>query len=332
MQAVCVEQAGWPNALPVRERPVPDVGDDDVLVRVHAAGMNFADMLLIDGSYQEQVSLPFVPGAELCGTVLAVGSNVDASWCGERIMGQVLSGAYAEYAVVHQHRLARVPHNMPSDVAAGFYIPYGTALCALQHRGRVKPGESVLVLGAAGAVGLAAVQVAKALGARVIAAAAGHKLDQTAAAGADVSIAYDTGDLRQAVLDATDGQGVDVVFDPVGGAVSEQALRCLRFEGRLIVIGFTSGQPPALRSNHILVKNIDIVGCYWGPYQTQRAADTQAAFVTLANWYDQGLLRPHIADHVSLQDVSRALQGLVNRQYAGKVIVNIDPSLKGETA
>ncbi len=324
MQAVVVHQAGWPNPMAVQDCALPDIHDDEVLVRVQAAGLNFADTLVMSGSYQEQAAFPFIPGAELCGTVVARGPDVTSPQIGERVMGQVATGAYAEYAALHQHRLAPVPFAMPSDIAAGFYIPYGTALCALQDRARLKPGETVLVLGAAGAVGLAAVQVARAMGATVIGAAQGHKLAQVQAAGADLGIDYGKGDLRQALLQATDGRGVDVIFDTVGGPISEAATRCLRFEGRLLIVGFTSGEPPKLRSNHILVKNIDIVGCYWGPYQTLRAHDTQQAFATLANWYEEGRLAPQIADRIQLEDVGAALQRLLARQYAGKVIVNIE--------
>uniref|UniRef100_UPI003FA46447 NADPH:quinone oxidoreductase family protein n=1 Tax=Cupriavidus necator TaxID=106590 RepID=UPI003FA46447 len=298
--------------------------DDEMLVQVQAAGLNFADTLTLAGSYQEKQSFPFIPGAELCGTVMACGFKVERFKPGERVMGQVAAGAYAEYAVLHPDRAARVPPIMPADLAAGFYIPYGTALCALRERGRLKSGETALILGAAGAVGQAAVQVARALGASVVAATGGsHHRDAAMKAGAHHHVTYDDGDLRDAVMQATEGRGVDVVLDTVGGMASLAALRTLRFEGRLVVIGFTGGRAAEYRGNHILVKNIDIVGCYWGPYQQRRPEETQAAFATLADWHARGLLKPHVAAHVGLDEVGAALERLQARCYAGKVIVNI---------
>lgn len=325
MRALVVHELGWPNRMKVEWRALPVPADEEVLIQVESAGLNFADMLVISGSYQEKQVLPFVPGAELCGRVVARGSAATALQMGDRVMGQVTSGAYAEYATVNVHRVVRVPEQMPSEIAAGFYIPYGTSLCALQDRGRLKRGETVLILGAAGGVGLAAVQVAKALGSIVLGAARGqHKRAVTMAAGAAHFLDYGSGDLREAVMRVTDGQGVDVVLDTVGGDAAQAALRCLRFEGRLVVVGFTSGQIPDFRANHILVKNIDIVGCYWGPYQTRRVVETQKSFATLIQWYGQGLLAPHVADRVALAEVPQALERLAARQYAGKVIVNIN--------
>lgn len=324
MRALVAHQLGWPNPMRVESWPMPVPADDEMLVQVEAAGLNFADTLVLAGSYQEKPPLPFVPGAELCGTVVSAGIKVAQFKPGDRVMGQVAAGAYAQYAVVHRDRATPVPTGMPADLAAGFYIPYGTALCALRERGRLKSGETALILGAAGAVGQAAVQVAKALGARVVAATGGsHNRDAVLKAGADHHVAYGQGDLRDAVMQATEGRGVDVVLDTVGGAASLAALRTLRFEGRLVVAGFTSGQAPELRANHVLVKNIDIIGCYWGPYQQRRPQETQAAFATLADWYGRGLLKPHVAARVGLEEVGAALDRLLARRYAGKVIVNI---------
>lgn len=327
MRALLVRETGWPNSMQVAEVPQPTaeaLDADSVLVRVRAAGLNFADTLSIGGSYQEKQPLPFVPGAELCGEVVAVGGGVHGLAPGERVMGQVAAGAYAEWAVVHKDRLARVPADMPDAQAAGFYIPYGTALCALRDRGRLGAGETLLVLGAAGAVGLAGVQVGKALGARVIGISRSEaKRDAVMAAGADAFVAWSEGDLKDALLNAGVGAGVDVVLDMVGGDASAAAMRCLNFEGRLVVVGFTSGQAPALRANHILVKNIDIVGCYWGPYQQLRPVQTRQAFETLLGWYGAGLLHPHVAATVPLEGVAHALERLADGAYAGKLIAQI---------
>ncbi|MDO8771949.1 MAG: NADPH:quinone oxidoreductase family protein [Burkholderiaceae bacterium] len=335
MRALLVRETGWPNAMQVADvpRPAVDAMDaDSVLVRVRAAGLNFADTLTIGGSYQEKQSLPFVPGAELCGDVVAVGTGVQGLQSGDRVMGQVSAGAYAEWAMVHKDRLTRVPAAMPDAVAAGFYIPYGTALCALRERGRIESGETLLVLGAAGAVGLAAVQVGKALGARVIGISRSEaKRDAVMQAGADVFVAWSGGDLKDALEKAGAGSGVDVVLDMVGGDASQAAVRCLKFEGRLVIVGFTSGQPPALRANHILVKNIDIVGCYWGPYQTLRPTQTRQAFETLLGWYNEGRLRPQVAASVPLEGVNHALQILASGAFAGKVVA-ILPTQQGAIA
>lgn len=335
MRALLVREMGWPNRMQVAEVPRPALDGlpvDSVLVRVRAAGLNFADTLTIGGSYQEKQSLPFIPGAELCGDIVAVGTGVQGLQAGDRVMGQVSSGAYAEWAMVHKDRLACVPAAMPDAVAAGFYIPYGTALCALRERGRLESGQTLLVLGAAGAVGLAAVQVGKALGARVIGISRSEaKRDAVMQAGADVFVAWSEGDLKNALEKAGAGSGVDVVLDMVGGDATLAAMRCLQFEGRLVVVGFTSGQAPALRANHILVKNIDIVGCYWGPYQQLRPAQTRQSFETLFGWYREGRLDPQIAASVPLEGVNHALQQLAGGAFAGKVITTL-PSPPGAIA
>ncbi len=327
MRALLVREMGWPNSMRVADVPRPTVDAleaDSVLVRVRAAGLNFADTLTIGGSYQEKQALPFVPGAELCGDIVALGTGVQGLQAGDRVMGQVSAGAFAEWAVVHKDRLARVPAAMPDAVAAGFYIPYGTALCALRERGRLEPGQTLLVLGAAGAVGLAAVQVGKALGARVIGISrSASKRDAVMQAGADVFVAWSAGDLKNALEQAGAGGGVDVVLDMVGGDATLAAVRCLKFEGRLVVVGFTSGQAPALRSNHILVKNIDIVGCYWGPYQQLRPAQTRQSFETLFDWYREGRLDPQIAASVPLEGINHALQQLAGGAFTGKLITTL---------
>jgi NADPH2:quinone reductase len=325
MRALVAREPGWPNSMRIESSwPVPAPARDEVLVRVQAAGLNFADTLVLAGSYQEKLAFPFVPGAEISGTVVATGAGVERFRPGELIMGQVAAGAYAQYAVVHQDRAAPVPRDMPPELAAGFYIPYGTALCGLRERGRLKAGETVLILGAGGAVGRAAVQVAKALGARVVAATGGVDRGRGVMdAGADHHVTYGGTDLRDAVMRVTEQRGVDVVLDTVGGDDAEAALRTLRFEGRMVVIGFASGKIPALRANHVLVKNIVIVGCYWGPYQQHRPEQTREAFATLADWYGRGLIEPHVAGRIGLEQVGATLESLLARRLTGKVIVQI---------
>lgn len=324
MRGIVIEQLGWPQSLAVRQCKVPVPKPHQVLVRVLYAGLNFADSLVIGGSYQEKPELPFTPGAELCGEVVQLGDNVHGLMPGQRIMGQVAHGAFAEYAVVDQARLVLVPPAMHSREAAGFYIPFGTAACALFHRARLTSDDTVLVLGASGAVGQACAQLALATGARVICAAS--SIDRLPQAWRDevAWVAPLPETLRRDVMEATDSKGVDLVVDMVGGSVGEQALRCLGFEGRFVVVGFAAGDPPALRANHVLVKNIDVIGCYWGPYQERLPALTRDAFDRLALMLLQGQIQPLPIVSVELDDVSLALASLVERRQPGKVVIRID--------
>lgn len=326
MRALVCRTTGWPQPLEVEDWPRPQAGEGQVLVKVAAAGLNFADSLVLAGSYQEKVPLPFVPGAEFCGTVVDAGSGT--GWTpGTRVMGQVSSGAYAEYVAADARRLVSVPQGMPDAIAAGFFIPYGTAHCALVTRARLRPGERLLVLGAAGAVGRACVDVGRSLGAEVIAAAGGAaKLDVAREAGAMEVVDYRAGDLREQVMQATGGEGVDVVVDTAGDPFTRAAMRCLRFEGRLVLLGFTGGQPAHLPANHVLVKNIDVLGVFWGPYQTRDPVRMREAFDELCSWYLAGRIRPLIAETVPLHRTADALQRLLSREIAGKVIVQVSPT------
>lgn len=323
MRAVVCKAHGWPQPLEAGHAPVPRIADDRMLVRVAAAGVNFADTLMIGGTYQERLIPPFIPGAELSGTVTAVGREVEGFQPGDRVMAQVAGGAYAEYACVDPRKAAHVPAGMSFGVAAGFYIPYGTAHAGLHGRARLAAGEVVVVTGAGGAVGLAAVEVAKAAGARVIAIANGadrRRLVQ--AAGADH--VFGTDDIRRNVLDATGGRGADIVFDPVGGAAARELMRALAFEGRFVIVGFASGEVPEFPANHVLVKNIDICGFFWGPYQTLRPADTARTFRELAALFAAGRLKPRIAGSYPLDRTGEALEQIVRRKHVGKLVIDIN--------
>lgn len=323
MRALVCRSLGWPQDLDVEPwpRPAPAVGR--VLVRVAAAGLNFADSLMLGGPYQERLAPPFVPGVEFAGTVAE--ASPQTGWrAGDRVMGQVDGGAYAEYLLADPQRLVAVPAGMPDDVAGGFFIPYGTAYCGLVERGQLRAGQRVLVLGAAGATGLAAVAVARALDAHVIGTTGSYdKHTIVRDAGADVAIDHAQEDLRGVVMAATDGAGVDLVFDTVGGAASLAALRCLAFEGTLLVVGFTAGAPASFPANHVLVKNVNVAGFYWGAYQARDPGMTRRAFEVLGRWYDVGLLRPRVAARVPLEEASQALRRLLAREYTGKVVVTI---------
>jgi NADPH2:quinone reductase len=293
-----------------------------MVVKVAAAGVNFADMLVIRGSYQEKLTPPFVPGTELCGRVIAIGDGVPEYSLGDLVMAQVSSGAFAQYASVDPKRATLVPKGMSELEAAGFYIPYGTAYVGLVDRARLKRGDTVLVTGAGGAVGRAAIEVARATGAEVIAVARGaQRRAELKSAGAHLTIGDDN--LRESVTEATSARGVDIVFDMVGGEVARQAMRTLRFEGRLVLTGFASGEIPSLPANHILVKNIDVCGFFWSPYQTFRPEETRTAFTVLKRMYREGLLHPRVAASYPLNRLADAFDQIGRRSHTGKLVIEI---------
>ena len=323
MRAVICKELAWPTHLSVARIAVPEPSPGQMLVRVAAAGLNFADTLVIGGSYQERLTPPFVPGAELSGTVEATGERVGNYRPGDRVMGQVASGAYAEYALLEADKAQRVPASMPFEQAGGFYIPYGTAYCGLFDRGRLKPGETVLITGAAGAVGHAAVELAAARDARVIALANGEERRAALRSKDNVEVLDSRpNEIRDRLRDLTNGKGVDVVLDVVGGEVARQALRALAFEGRLVIVGFASGDIPKFPANQLLVKNVDVSGFYWAPYQTRRPRQTDAMFQKLAQLYETGKIRPHVAARFSLDQINDALAELLARKHFGKLIVD----------
>jgi len=325
MKAVVCDQHGWPQPLLVRETSRPQITADRMLVKIYAAGVNFADMLSIGGSYQEKLTPPFIPGAELCGRVIEIGADVTGYAPGDLVMAQVENGAYAEYALVDPKRAALVPAGMSIQEAAGFYIPYGTAYAALVDRARLRPGETVLITGAGGAVGRAALEVARAAGATVIAVARGElRRAELRAAGAEAAIGDD--DLRTSLAEVTSGAGVDIVLDLVGGDVARQAMRSLRFEGRLILAGFASGEVPLLPANHVLVKNIDICGFFWGPYQFLRQEATRIAMAELSRMYREKRLKPRVAASYPLDRLADAFEQIGRRTHTGKLVVDIAES------
>lgn len=312
--AVAAGHAELSDNWPIR---VPAPGE--VAVEVAACGLNFADLLMIDGSYQETPSLPFVPGMEICGRVTALGEGVTDLSPGDRIAAYCGSGGLAERAVVPAARCLKVPEAMPDTVAAGFLIAYGTSHLALARRARLAKGETVAVLGAAGGVGLTAVEIGRALGARVIAVARGaEKLAVARAAGAEVLIDAGTPDLRAALK--AEGP-IDVVYDAVGGAAGEAALRALAPEGRFLVIGFAGGKVPEVRLNHLLVKNIDVIGVYWGGYMGFAPDVLTGSLAELMEWYVEGRIRPHVSNVLPLAEVEVGLDLIRSRRSTGKVVI-----------
>lgn len=298
---------------------MPAPGPDQVAVRVLACGLNFADLLMIKGTYQDTPPYPFVPGMEICGEITALGANISGFAAGERIVGFCGAGGLAQTANVDADRCIRLPAHMTPETAAGFQIAYGTSHLALTRRARLAAGETLLVLGAAGGVGLTAVEIGKALGARVIAVARGaDKLKTAQTAGADVLIDAETpgllGELR--------AHGpVHVVYDAVGGDIGAAGLRALAPEGRFLVIGFASGTVPEPKLNHVMVKNIDIIGFYWGAYLRFDPAPLRVSMEALLDLHADGKISPHISNILPLSQVEKALDLLRTRASTGKVVI-----------
>ncbi len=318
MRAMQITGYGLPLAL--REVPTPVPGPGEVLLRVHSAGVNFADTLMRLGTYQEKPELPFTPGLEVCGTVEGRGPGVEAPPEGARVACFSGGGGFAEFAAVPAVRCVAVPAAMPDAEAAGFPIAYGTSHVALADRAKLAPGETLLVLGASGGVGLTAVEVGRLMGARVIACARGAaKLAVAQAAGAQHLIDSD-GDLRAGVKALG---GADVVYDPVGGTLFEAALRATNSGGRLLPLGFASGTVPQIPANILLVKNLTAIGFYFGAFAALRPEVVRASFETLLGWYDDGKLRPHVSQLMPLEEADAALELLAARRATGKIVLEV---------
>lgn len=323
MRAMVCQQWGAPSVLELAELPSPTVSAGQVKVRVHACGINFADVLMVAGQYQVRPPFPFSPGLEVAGEVIEIGEGVSTLSVGMRVMALADYGGMAEEVVVPAHMVVPISDQMDMVTAAGFAVAYGTSHLALEHRARLQPGESLLVLGAAGGVGLTAVELGHLMGAKVIAAAStSEKLELTRQYGADEVINYSDEDLRTR-LKAITGGGVDVVFDPVGGDLSEQATRSLNWEGRLLVIGFASGKIPQPALNLTLVKNFSVIGLYWGGYASRKPEILITSLTKLMMWYDEGRLKPHVSHVLPLERASEALEMLANRTSTGKVVLQV---------
>ena len=324
MKAVLCNELGGPENLALGEIETPKPGPEEVRVRVRAAGVNFADTLQIAGKYQAKLSPPFVPGMEVAGEILEIGSDVKRPLrVGQRVMAFMRGGgAFAEEACVHGDWLVPVPDEMDDVTAAGFPTVYGTSNFALKHRGQLKAGETLVVLGAAGGVGLTAVEIGKQMGARVIAAAGGpEKCQVTLDHGADFAIDYKTESIRDRVREITDGVGADVVYDAVGGDAFDSAIRAVNWEARMLIIGFAAGRIQQVPANLILVKNISVMGVVYGA-QTERDPAYGASFVQdAADLFRQGKVKPHIGKVFPLAEAGAALEGLLSRAYSGKIVL-----------
>ena len=324
MRAVLCREWGDPESLVIDDVPSPPVGPTEVLIRVRACGLNFADTLQVAGKYQVKPPFPFTPGLEVAGEIAAIGAEVRDRRVGERIMAHTHGKAFAEEVTVPVDAAVPIPAAMDDVTAAAFPVAYGTSHSALTHRGRLKAGETLLVLGAAGGVGLTAVEIGKALGARVIAAAGGgKKLAIAQAHGADELIDYSGESVRDRVRALTDGQGADVVFDPVGGDLFDQAIRAVNWDARLLVVGFAAGRIQAVPANLVLVKNISVVGVSWGAHGERDPAFVSRDLAQLLRWWEAGQLKPLVARRFPLGEIAGAMRALLSRRHAGKIVLEV---------
>lgn len=322
MKAVLCHQFGTPDDLSLADIPSPPLGAGQVRIAARACGVNFPDVLMIQGLYQLKPPFPFSPGLEVAGDIIEVADDVQHVKVGERVMAVMMYGGFAEEVVVPAAAILPMPPEMSYEHGAGFPLVYGTSHVALSHRAQLKAGETLLVLGAAGGVGLTAVELGKRLGARVIAAASTReKLELARAYGADELINYSSENVRDRLQELTEGRGVDVIYDPVGGDLFDQAVRRLAWEGRYLVIGFASGRIPSLPANIALLKNVSIVGTFWGAYLQNDPGIIRDSFAILTDWYSSGLLKPHIHQVFALEEASSALRQLMDRRAMGKVIL-----------
>jgi NADPH2:quinone reductase len=322
MKAVVCTAWGLPDSLEVQELPDLAPGPGQVAIDVKAAGVNFPDVLIIQGKYQVKPELPFTPGSELAGVVRSVGDGVAHIKPGDRVIAFTAQGAFAEQVVTPAQAVMPMPPGMDFDTAAAITLTYGTSHHAVVDRAALKEGETMLVLGAAGGVGLAAIEIGKALGARVIAAASSEeKLAVCRAHGADATINYSAGDLREAIKAATDGKGPDVIYDPVGGAYSEAAFRAIGWRGRYLVVGFANGEIPKLPLNLMLLKGASLVGVFWGEFAKREPKANLAAMRQLLGWLGEGKIRPLISKRYALTDAHQALNDMAARKVTGKVVI-----------
>ena len=322
MKAVLCRTFGPPENLTVEDVPAPTPGPGEVIVAMKAASVNFPDVLIIENKYQLKPELPFSPGSELAGVVAAVGESVTHVKPGERVIAVTGYGAFAEEVRAPAARVLPIPEGMDDVTAAAFPLTYGTADHALRDRGALVAGETLLVLGAAGGVGIAAIEIGKALGARVIAAASSdEKLAACREHGADAVINYQTENLRDRIRELTDGRGVDVVCDVVGGPYTELALRSTAWRGRLLVVGFAAGEIPKIPLNLTLLRGCSLVGVFWGEFAKREPARFAESVAQLGAWYREGKLRPHVSATFPLERAAEALQLMAGRQVVGKVVV-----------
>lgn len=331
MRALLCKELGRP--LVVEEVAAPPLGAGQVRIAVHAAGVNFADLLIVAGKYQEKPPLPFSPGMESAGEVAEVASDVTTVEPGERVIALTGWGAAASELVLPASDVVPIPSKMDFVTAAGFPVAYGTAHLGLWHRARLEPGEVLLVHAAAGGVGLAAVEVGKAMGAIVIGSVGGlEKCALAAAHGADFTIDYRAEDIRERVKALTGGKGADVIFDPVGGDVFDASLRCVNWEGRILVVGFASGRIPQVPANILLVKNIAVLSVFWGAYRKRNPTLYRESFAALFQMYEKGQIKPQVSRVFDLAEANEVYALLGSRKTTGKLVLTTGRDRAGRTA
>ncbi|MEE4998645.1 NADPH:quinone oxidoreductase family protein [Pseudomonas alliivorans] len=324
MKALLCKAFGPASTLVLEDIPAPDIKKNEILLDVRAAGVNFPDTLIIEGKYQFKPPFPFSPGGEAAGVISAVGEKVTHLKPGDRVMALTGWGSFAEQVAVPNYNVLPIPERMDFTIAAAFSMTYGTSMHALKQRANLQPGETLLVLGASGGVGLAAVEIGKALGARVIAAASSaEKLEVAKNAGADELINYTDTNLKDEIKRLTNGNGVDVIYDPVGGDLFDQAIRAIAWNGRLLVVGFASGRIPELPVNLALLKGASVVGVFWGSFAQRQPQDNAANFKQLFAWFEEGKLKPLVSQVYPLERAGEAIDALGERRAVGKVVVSI---------
>jgi NADPH:quinone reductase len=322
MKAVVCKAWGPPESLVIEDGPPLVAEPGKVVISVKAAGVNFPDTLIIQNKYQYKPELPFSPGSEVAGVLKSIGAGVQGWQVGDRVIAQTTFGGFAEEIVTEPERLLRVPEGMDFDTAASVGLAYGTSYYALIDRGQLRAGETLLVLGASGGVGLAAIEIGKVLGARVIACASTEaKLQVCRDHGADETINYASEDMRARVKAITAGKGVDVIYDPVGGPYSEPALRDMAWGGRLLVVGFAAGDIPKIPLNLPLIKGCSIVGVWWGQFAKGNWAQHGRNIEQLGQWFREGKIKPHISAAFPLERAVDALNVLARREVTGKVVL-----------
>ncbi len=324
MKALLCKAFGPASTLVLEDIPAPDVKKNEILLDIHAAGVNFPDTLIIEGKYQFKPPFPFSPGSEAAGVISVVGEKVTHLKPGDRVMALTGWGSFAEQVAVPNYNVLPIPESMDFTIAAAFSMTYGTSMHALKQRANLQPGETLLVLGASGGVGLAAVEIGKALGARVIAAASSaEKLEVAKNAGADELINYTDTSLKDEIKRLTNGNGADVIYDPVGGDLFDQAIRAIAWNGRLLVVGFASGRIPELPVNLALLKGASVVGVFWGSFAQRQPQDNAANFKQLFAWFEEGKLKPLVSQVYPLERAGEAIDALGGRRAVGKVVVSI---------
>jgi NADPH2:quinone reductase len=322
MKAIVCKAFGPPESLVLEEVPSRPLGKNEVRIAVKAAGVNFPDTLIIQGKYQLKAEPPFTPGAEVAGTVVEAGEKVKNVRAGDAAVALVPTGGYAEEVVASAEMVMPLPRDMDFKDAAGFPMIYGTSYHALKQRAQLKPGETLLVLGAAGGVGLAALQLGKLMGARVIAAASSDdKLAFCKSQGADEVVNYTKESLKESVKKLTKGQGADVIYDPVGGDLAQDCFSCINWNGRYLVVGFAAGKIPDVALNRLLLKGASAVGVFWGAFVAREPKLNWENFQQLFAWYGEGKLKPHVSKAYPLAQASAALRDMLERKVTGKVVL-----------